>query len=290
MELQWPLILFTSLLACSAGLFASQADYALHGEGKKAQLPALIVSVVLLAAAGIAVFFHLQHWERIFNGFGHITSGITQELIAIVAMVIVMVIYFVFLRRSEDGGSVPKWLGWLAVIIAFVLVMVCAHSYMMSARPTWTSVLQVRSLMGAAAAMGPALMALITEITDGECAYSGNANVIGQVIGAVATIAFIAFMAFAVGSQTTVPYWFDPVSPTRDITASTSLSPFAGDALPYTVVAIVGSLVGVLSAFMGKKQGNWKLWGTVGVLGALIAAGALRCAMYVMGVSIYPFF
>ena len=52
------------------------------------------MSCVLLAVAGIAVFFHLQHWERIFNGFGHITSGITQELIAIVAFVAVAVAYF----------------------------------------------------------------------------------------------------------------------------------------------------------------------------------------------------
>ena len=22
--------------------------------------------------SGIAVFFHLQHWDRIFNGFGHL--------------------------------------------------------------------------------------------------------------------------------------------------------------------------------------------------------------------------
>ena len=51
-------------------------------------MPAWVVSAVLLAAGGIAVFFHLEHWERIFNGFGHITSGITQELIGCVALAI----------------------------------------------------------------------------------------------------------------------------------------------------------------------------------------------------------
>ena len=75
MELQWPLILFTTLLAWAAGLFGAQALYLLRGEGKRAQMPALIMSVVLLAVGGIAVFFHLEHWERIFNGFGHLTSG-----------------------------------------------------------------------------------------------------------------------------------------------------------------------------------------------------------------------
>ena len=43
----------------------------LGGQGTRAQMPALITSAVLLVVGGIAVFFHLEHWERIFNGFGH---------------------------------------------------------------------------------------------------------------------------------------------------------------------------------------------------------------------------
>ena len=36
MELQWPLILFTTLVAWSAGLFGTQALMAVFGVGKKA--------------------------------------------------------------------------------------------------------------------------------------------------------------------------------------------------------------------------------------------------------------
>ena len=103
MELQWPLILFTTFISASAGLFAAQGCNTLAGEGRKAQLPALITSVVIMAIGGIAVFFHLTHPDRLLNGFGHITSGITQELIAIVATFVVMVIFFVYLRRSEEN-------------------------------------------------------------------------------------------------------------------------------------------------------------------------------------------
>ena len=42
MELQWPLILFTTLLAWAAGLFAAQCLWALRGKGGRAQMPALI--------------------------------------------------------------------------------------------------------------------------------------------------------------------------------------------------------------------------------------------------------
>ena len=43
MELQWPLILFTTLLAWAAGLFAAQCVWALRGKGARAQMPALII-------------------------------------------------------------------------------------------------------------------------------------------------------------------------------------------------------------------------------------------------------
>ena len=289
MELQWPLILFTSILAWSVGLFGAQAIYALRGEGAKAQMPALITSVVLMAISGIAVFFHLQHWERIFNGFGHITSGITQELIAIIVVFIVMVIYFVYLRRSGEG-KVPTWVAVIAIVTSAILMCVAGHSYMMPARPAWDSVIQIASLLGAACAMGPATMAVIVELKDGATDYSGKINVIGQIIGAALTIAFVAYMTVAVSATTQVPYWFDPVSPTRDVTTAIALSPFAGEALGVTIASIVAAIVGVVASFMGKKQGNWKVWGTVATVAALAAAMCLRVLLYMMGVSVYPFF
>ena len=56
MELQWPLILFTTIAAWSVGVFGAQSLLALKGEGKKSQMTCWIVSAVLLAVSGIAVF------------------------------------------------------------------------------------------------------------------------------------------------------------------------------------------------------------------------------------------
>ena len=159
MELQWPLILFTTLVAWSAGLFGTQALMAVFGVGKKAQVPAWVCSAVLLAAGGIAVFFHLEHWERIFNGFGHLTSGITQELIAIVVLAVVAIVYLVLMRKSDDGASVPKWLAWVSVALSVVLVAVMAHSYTMAARPAWDSALWILYVLGNACVLGPATFA-----------------------------------------------------------------------------------------------------------------------------------
>ena len=185
MELQWPLILFTTLLAWAAGLFAAQCVWALRGKGARAQMPALITSAVLLVVGGIAVFFHLEHWERIFNGFGHLSSGITQELIAIVVLAVVMVVYFVYLRRGGDEAKVPAWLAAVGLVLAVVLVAVMGHSYMMASLPAWDSVLQIGSLLGAACGFGPATMAVLCAVKDESLDFVGKAKKDWKVWGAV---------------------------------------------------------------------------------------------------------
>lgn len=290
MELQWPLILFTALLSWSAGLFATQGIYALRGKAPKAQMTALITSVVLMAVGGIAVFFHLQHWERIFNGFGHITSGITQELIAIVVLFIVMVIFFVYLRRGGDEAKVPSWVSVLAIVVSAILVCVMGHSYMMASLPTWDSVLQIGSLLGAACALGPATMAFLAALKGQESELEAKANVIGQAINLVLVVVYIIAIALAAGSLTSVAYWFDPCSPTQAITDAATVSPFAGSALAASLLAILFAACGVLAAFVGKKKNDWKTWGAIGAVAAIASAIALRILFYMMGVSVYPFF
>ena len=104
MEIQIPLVIFTSFLAWAAGIFGTQCILALQKRGGAVQLPALICSAAVLVVGGIAVVFHLTHPFNLFNGFGHITSGITQELIAIVVLAVVMVVCFVYLRRGGDDA------------------------------------------------------------------------------------------------------------------------------------------------------------------------------------------
>lgn len=290
MELQWPLILFTSFLAWSAGLFATQGIYALRGQGKKAQMPALIVSLVLLVVGGIAVFMHLQHWERIFNGFGHLTSGITQELIAIVIMVIVMVVFFVFIRRGGEEPDIPAWVAVLAIVVAAALCIVMAHSYMMPSRPAWNSALQVLSIVGAACVLGPGTFAFLNSIRGGDAeTANGTTNIVGSIVGAITTVVYAASMGSAGSALDDVGYYFDPVGPTRGISEATSLSAFSGDSLIFTIAAIVCSIVAVACAFVGKKQGNWKVWGIVIAICAFVAAVCLRIVFYQMGASVYPF-
>ena len=291
MELQWPLILFTTLLAWSAGLFATQCIYALRGTGAKAQMPAWIVSAVLLVVGGIAVFFHLEHWERIFNGFGHITSGITQELIAIVAFVAVAVAYFAMARKSDDGGTLPKGMAWVAVAISVVLAAVCAHSYMMPARPAWDSVLEVLSIVGAACLLGPATCAVVLAAKGEDAGACGLPAVAGSAIGAVCTAAYAAFIQLSAGAFSQVGYYFDPTHPTKAV-ADAAATVGAQAPLLWLGAVVVGAVVPLVCCVLAKKgdAAGWKLFGGVAVVAALVGAVCLRVAFYNVGLSVFMFY
>lgn len=318
MELQWPLILFTTFVAWSAGLFGAQGVAALAGEGRRAQMPALIGSAGLLAVGGIAVFFHLEHFERIFNGFGNPTSGITQELVCVVVVGVLMVVAFVMLRQgaaataaagtgasaggpapagsasaaAKDGApAMPKWLAVLAIVAAALLVLVTGHSYMMAARPAWDSVLGPLTLLGAACAAGPLTFAAIEAVLDGAV---GRAISLVALVGSIANLAisaaYLAFMEMSTVSYTDVGFYYDPTHPTQGMVDVAALSPFAGESVAMVAVAVVAAAVPVVAALVGRKTGNWKLWGTVGAICAVIGAVALRMAFYSVGASVYLFY
>lgn len=282
MELQWALILFTTLLSASAGLFAVQGGMAILGKGTKAQLPALITSAVLLVVGGIAVFFHLQHWERIFNGFGHLTSGITQELIVIVIVAIVMVVYFVMIRR----GEVPTWCGIVAIVVAVTLVIVMGYSYMMSSRPTWDSVAQPLALLGAGFAIGTGLFAAIDAKTEEDAELNGKLNVVSTIVNCATTAIYVIVATAATSALVEIPYYFDPNHPTAAVETASAFSPFAGSSMAFTVAALALAIAAVVVALVGRKKKSV----VIGVCIAMcvsVSAMALRAMFFATGVSVF---
>ena len=284
MELQWPLILFTTFVAWSAGTFANQASLALSGSAKRAQLPCWIVSAVLLVIGGVSVFFHLEHWERIFNGFGHITSGITQELIAIVVLAIVAIIYIAMLRKNDN--TVPKWVAWAAMILSVVLVVVMGHSYMMDARPAWCNILWVISLLGASCILGPATVAVVCAIVGEDIHKDLSLSAfIGSIVNAVASIAAALTINFAHTSD--VGLYYDLTHPMKDITAS-GMNIFGGDSLvPTLLMIIIGCIGPIVCVLAARKNGNWKVLGAAAVVCAFIGAICLRVVFYYGGGSVF---
>ena len=274
MEIQIPLVIFTSFLAWAAGIFGTQCILALQKRGGAVQLPALICSAVVLVVGGIAVVFHLTHPFNLFNGFGHITSGITQELIAIVLLAVVMVLFFLMLRV-------------VGIVVVCVLIVAMGHSYMMPSLPAWDTVLQLLSLLGAACVMGPATVAFIGAVKGVQIEGIGLLTVIGAAVNAVLSAAYMFAMEASSATFQSFQYYFDPTHPNVAMANPANVSLFTGDSLAALVVAVIALVVALVGALLGKKQGAWKVWGAVVAIAGLVCAVALRIMMYTMGETLF---
>ena len=291
MEIQLPLILFTTFLAWSAGILIALGVLSLKCNVSKAQLPGLVAGLVTLAIGGVAVLFHLAQPLHIFNGFGHLSSGITQELIAIVVLFVAMVVYFITVRRSDDGNP-PAVMAIAIIVLSLVLDVVMAHSYMMVSRPFWNSALQVLSIIGGSCVMGPATMAIICSAVKTEGAEKLNGLLVlgGALVNAVTTLAYLAYSAAAEGSYLTLGYYFDPTSPTQHVYSSADYSLFAGDTMTVLIVVICATAIALVGAFLGRKAGNWKVWGIIVLVAGFVACLALRILFYQLGYAAFPFY
>lgn len=260
MEREWPLILFTFFVCASSGVLLMQGVLALLGKGKRMQVGSLLTSLILMAIGGIAVFMHLQHWERMFNGFGHITSGITQELIGVVLIIIAIVLYFLFARRTEDGMA-PKWASVVAIIVAIVMVFLMAHSYNMPARVSWDSfMLEVfylvnMVLMGSLIAL---VVAYASQSYDAREVLVKTA-LVAAIVQAISVVVYAIVLNLSVDRFADTGFYFDPTLPDVAMTdpAGTMTSVFMGaDAVMFWGGAFLclGVVPAVLMFFLLRKM------------------------------------
>lgn len=287
MELQWPLILFTTFLAWSAGLFATQCVYALRGVGARAQMPAWITSAVLLVVGGIAVFMHLEHWERIFNGFGHISSGITQELIGCVALAVVMVLWFVFLRKADE--KLPAWLPVATLVVVVAMVVATGHSYLMPARAAWGVALIVFYLANACL-LGPIVLWAVA-VAKGDADAEGVAINLAFVGAAIQLVGDAVYaVSVAMSSMPDHGYYADPTAMTTPPKAVTDLFEVmvSGAAAPMFWSAIVCAVIVLACALVARKKvGESKTFLVLAVVAAIATSLFFRVAVYQLGFSVF---
>lgn len=140
MELQWPLIVFTTFVCLSAGTLGVFSVASLRNEEsvRNIAMPALIVVLVELIIGGLGSVFHLQTPARYFGQFGNVASGINHEIVGL-ALVGIMVVIWLFLHHRH--GSVHTAVKVISLIVSLVLVFVMAQSYMMASIPAWNTIL-----------------------------------------------------------------------------------------------------------------------------------------------------
>ena len=298
MEVQYPLVFFTLFLCLSSGMLLFQGVCALRGAGTKRFHTAMLAAeLVVLAVGGFSSFLHLHHWERIFNGFGHLTSGITQELIGIVVTVVVLAVLFGVLRKAEDGERVlPKWCGILAVVVGVVMGFVCAHSYFMPARPAWANLTLYLYYYASELVLGAAGTWLLAAALHEDEAVGALLAKLTCAMGVVSALAIlVAGFYWTTISFGDVGYSFHTTDPTAALPDSSAAlaAPAVGSlaGLFWGGAVVVGSLVAVVAGFFGMKKAEQALpLSAAALVCSLVGGVCFRVVLYAVGVSFYVYF
>ncbi len=251
METQWPLVIFTLFVCLTCGTLGGISILTLQGKGEKLQLTSLIVAAASLVIGGIGAFLHLEHWERIFNGFGHITSGITQELIGCVALGIVLVAWF---ATTRGGKTAPKALAWVTLVVAVLMIVATAHSYLMPARPAWGLALVAFYFTNACLLGGVALWVISVVKKDGCIKNSIQMTMIGSALQLVGAAIFVA--AGSMSKFANFGHYADPTSMTTAPTHIDSLASFMfmGDGAAMLWGSVVCMVIALACAIAAKRK------------------------------------
>ncbi len=292
MTVQWPLVFFTLLVSLGAGVLFVTGLLSALGKDEKVRFPALATSIVSLGVGGCASVLHLQHFDRIFNGFGHLSSGITQELIFIVVAVVVIVVYFALARK----GATPKWVGIVAMVAAVLLVAFMSHSYAMAARPAWDNVLMYAFYLGGSFLLGSTAIMAIAGFREDDTALSAKLSTIAGALQTVIVLAYGVFVGTLGSAYTSVGMYFDstvPMEGMQDVAGTVSGFLGGENALLFWGGAVVLGAVAPLVAgavSMKRPARQAGALGVVGVVCALVGGVAFRVILYNLGYSAFVIF
>jgi len=295
MELQWPLIIFTTFIVLSAGTFGSVAIISLKEKYEQIQLPGLIIAFSALVIGGIASVLHLQTPERYFGQFGNIASGINQEIIMMALVGIMMVIYFILLKQR---GNVNKAVKLISAVLSFFLVLVMAHSYMMAAIPAWNTILLPVYYLINALLLGVLVIVMLRTITQSDFTQNSKLSTVAFVVLGVFALSVVAYVLYLTslsgGVYSEVLYTDISIVPPVDPTTIGNRL-IAGDlALIFWGVVIVVGLILPLGALLVARKTAQTNTATLATASAgtgiiLVIAGSLafRVLLYFAGASVF---
>ncbi len=300
MEVQWPLVLFTLFLCLLNGLVLVQGILLVQGKGSnKFHQVTAISAFVAMVIGGIAVFFHLQHWERIFNGFGHLTSGITHELIFVVVAAVVLIVLFVQLRKhTDEAPGVGKVFGVILIVLSLFGIFFTGHSYDMYAIPAWNNAFLYLYYLSSALLLGATgYWVIAAALKETELApRAAKCTLVAAIVSAIVVIAAVIYIAnIDVDIIDGITFYtYDPTHAAADPEASLA-APLSGDyaGMFWGGVVALGCVVpAILAAIaMAKKSlANNIGMGTVALICALAGGILYRVILYVVAIHSYVYF
>lgn len=266
MSIQWSLVLFTALSGCGAWLFVCNALGELRGESVKTAIPASVAAIVLMVVGGILSATHLSHVDRIFAVLTHPAPGIFLEALLLGLMVVDVFAYVVLVRR-EASAAARRALAVIGLVLGLVFVVSCGASYMMEARPAWSTFLLPLSYAGTSAAAGAGLYLLVAALCKEEesvLAAAGLYTLIGGLLALATGAAYGLSSGIAQGPEA-VLFWVG--------------------------VILVGGVVPTAVGWVARKRPtNAATLGVVALVGGFIGSVTVRALMWLVGTAILNYF
>ena len=268
MEIQWALVLFTVVSGAGAWLFAFSMLGSLLKKDAAPGKMETITAFVLVAVGGCMSVMNLSHVDRILEALNHPTSGIFIEAAMIGVLCVILAVYFVLLARNSSEKARTA-VGVLGLLVGMVFTYACGSSYLMEARPAWQTVTLPLAYFGTAASAGAGLNLLLKAVQKRDeqaVSFAGLMAVVGGALGAVLAAAFcIAAGPYVAAADNGAVAW---------------------------VVALFAALAAVVvcGAVALKQPKNALAMGAIALVAGVVAAIALRAAMWLIGTPFMDFF
>ena len=281
---EMPLALFTTLASIGAGAFialacafftAKLSDEQLAKVDKMTLIPAIVVVVGFIAA-----FFHLANAGAAFGVFGGIgRSPMSNEILAGVLFVVVMLVYVIMGLAGKLGEGSRKGLSAVLAVLAIVFAVLMGMAYFIETVPSWNSPWPVVQELGYALLGGAALGALVLAAAGslGDVVEGGFKMplIALAAIGCVLAVAGLAMMASSMGGYENA------------IVAGAEL---LEDAMTCLIVAVVCLIVAFVAVFLAARGAQGITWPAVAAIAALVGVLAGRFVFYALQISVGIYF
>lgn len=280
MGIQWPLLLFAVFGGMGMGLLVYVALQIARGRETSLRVAGLIGAAVLLAVGGAFSALHMGHPERSFYVLTNFASGISQELVATVVAMAVVVLLLISARSSEGFARFERPLAFVALAVGALLPLIMGHAYLMAARPAWNTALLPLMFLGDSWAMGfvtAFAAARFTGADEEERARTAKFALAGIAAFAVTLVAWLVGVAFA----------YEPAY-SRSVERV-----LFGDLAPvfWAATVLVGIVAPAAAVFLERKAtpASARSLAVAALVAVFVGSVAVRVVMYTLGTSVQSF-
>ena len=284
--IHWPLVLFTVCACWCAGLFAIQGIWGMTSITPRSQRTALLVTVVSAAITALMGVYASDGWKDLFGGEGSLATGIDLVGLALVALFLTAVVYFIVLHKKK--GNVPFAMSVAAIVVSVGLLLAVFRFYSLAAGTEWDSPLWTLVLIGQAAALGAGAMGAIT-VFHRELIRNMNDKIIlpATLLNCVTSLLFLGAITVNKGFRTQADSGAfgggevtSAVATDAGDVISHAILPFDQELIFVTIVVLLGVVLSALAALLAKKNNTW-------VVGVWLVAALVLLGTFAMGFVSY---